>query len=479
MERAVVFQPSDYTGLFPEYILLGSVVLICTIAFFSHRRAGGIAVWISILALASAFLFCEDSGNALFPSGLQSQTWTPPLKRFFLISAAACLFSWLEWKQDKQLKNSPLFFALLLLACLSLLLLVQASGYWMMLLSAEGFSFCSYALVYNQASEKPGDKAILRYFGTGALATGISVFGLSWLIGFEGISMNGNEGFGSSIAFFPVAGAVFFLAFLLFKLGGFPFQFWIPDVYASAPAPVSGFLASAPKAAAAFACFNLSQMTQVNLGFPLLCFALISGIFGNLAAFQSKHLKELLSYSAIGQASFLLIPAVFARQIPGAAMQLLYFAMVYGVAIQGSFACCQYFERIFGNHPEIKVFSGSFRKFPLAAILLTGFLVSIIGLPPFAGFTAKLLIVSGLPAGIGLMGNIWPAAAFFLGLMITVMAAGYFFRLPYQLFFGKNESKEAIAGKSESSVVQILMVLGLLFQIVAFFMPGVFVPFAL
>ena len=477
MERALFFDPLAYSGLFPEYTLLASVLLISVLVCLFPSRAGGASVWISIFALGISFLLIED-GQSVLPPGLESKPWTIILKRFLIISTAVTLFVWLEWKVSNPAKNSPLFFSLLLIACASLLILVQASGYWMLLLAAEGFSFCSYALVYNAAGRKSPDHAILRYFGTGALATGISVFGLSWLIGFEDISLSGTEGFGNSIAFFPVAGAVFFLAFLLFKLGAFPFQFWIPEMYAKAPAPVAGFLASAPKAAAAFACLNLTQLTQINIGFPLLCFALLSGIFGNLAAFQTKGVKEMLAYSAIGQASFLLIPVIFAKQVPGAGIQLLYFTMIYGSAIQGAFLCCQFFEPYFGSYPEIDAFigSGNLRNHPLPSLLFTGFLISIIGIPPFAGFTAKLLIVSGLPAGTGLMGNAWPAAAFFLGLIITVLSAAYFFRLPYRMFFGRSIVDYFGDIPKPQIVVFFLMISGLIFQLLAFFFPGWFMP---
>jgi NADH-quinone oxidoreductase subunit N len=465
----------DYSGLYPEFVLLAAVILIVFFVFLIPRHAAGFSVWIALASLGLSFFSIENSEAAsLLPSGLQAGAWVPVLKAYFCIASSVCLFAWLEWQAGLKLRPNALFPALLLIACLSLMLLVQAGSLWMMLLAAEGFSFVAYALAYNSSDQKNNAVEVLRYFGIGTLATAISVFGLSWMLGFEQVILSSQSGFGDSLAFFPVAGAVLFLSFLLFKTGSFPFQQWVPEVFSKAPSPVAGFLASAPKVAAAFACFHFVQKVNVNLGIPLLCFALFTGVLGNLAAFRSYRLREILAYSSIGQAAFLLIPSVFAPQVAGAESQLLYFCLAYGSSVQAAFAACQFFEKHLGEELNLTSFEGVFHQLPLASILLTALLASIVGLPPFAGFTAKLLILSSLPVGSGLLANLWPSAVYVFSLIITVLSAAYFLQIPYAMFFRKGNGNALVEGSVPFSL--IIMVAGIMIQLIAFFIPAWFLP---
>jgi NADH-quinone oxidoreductase subunit N len=475
MKEKVLFDPLSYEGLYPEYLLLSGVIAICLLGFFLPRQSGGLSLWVALISLALAFFLSDYSEKGMVPKVLRQEPWIWILKRYFCVSAIVLLFSWLEWKQVRNLRLSPLFSGLVLMATLSMSILVQAKGLWMLILAAEGFSFAAYALIINTEDQKKTAASALRYFGVGAIATAFSVFGMSWILGFQALPSQAAGDFGNSVAFFPVAGAVFFLGFILFKMACFPFQFWLPAVYESAPTPITGFIASAPKVAAGFACLNLVQELNINLGFPILCFALSTAIFGNLAAFQSRTIKELIAYSSIGQAAFLLIPQIFAPRISGAGSQLLYFSLVYGTAIQALFSGCQYLESKFGFTPEIADLSGFGRNHILPSMLFLALLLSIIGIPPFAGFTAKLLIISGLPVGEGLMGHAWPSVLFGMALLITILAAGYFFRIPERMFLG-NLRINFVHAKNQPAVSVIIMVLGLLFQLVAFFIPSLFFP---
>jgi NADH-quinone oxidoreductase subunit N len=474
MESAPLFNPLSYSGLFPEYAVFAGIVLICLIIFLLPRLAGGISLWVALLSLFGAFFLSENNPDALMPESLSLQSWTWVLKRYFCVATSVALFAWLEWKQERPVELSPIFIALLLLATLSLMILVQATGLWAMLLAAEGFSFCAYALSAGPDNTKESREGILRYFGLGALATAVSVFGLSWIVGFQDIVLPGNAGFSDSLAFFPVAGAVLFLAFLFFKLGCFPFQNWVPGIFLSAPSPLAGFLAAAPKVAAGFACLNLVQNLDINLGFPMIIMALFTGLLGNLAAFQSSKVKEMLAFSAIGQASFLLIPSIFSRQVSGADGHLLYFALAYATSVQAAFSACQYFENHLGDRLNNDDLQGMFKKHPAVALIFSALLLAIVGLPPFAGFTGKLLVMTGLPGGSNLLPSGWLYGLFFLGLINTVLAAGYFMKLPFAMFFkSSNTIGQAIRPSSASLVI---MVLGLAYQLLAFVYPGFFLP---
>lgn len=471
MESSVLFAPSSYSGLLPEFAVFGGIILNCLLIFLIPRFAAAFSVWISIFSLGFAFFYSFGPGEKL-PSALEHSFWTGTIKQYFCVSASVLLFGWLEWKQERKLEFSPIFSCLVLTSVLSLMILVQASELWMMILSAEAFSFSAYALAAGNTNQPDSARNILRYFGIGALATGFSVFGLSWMKGFEGDLFSASGSLSGSMVFFPIAGTVFFLAFIFFKLGCFPFQSWISGIFTCSATPVAGFLASAPKVAAGFVCLNLVQIQDVNLSFPFVFLALVTGILGNLAAFRSRDAKEMLAFSAVGQASFLVIPSIFSRQVSGAESQLLYFALSYGTAVQAAFSAIQYFENHLGDRILLEDFSAESRLHPVPALLFCALLLSIIGIPPFAGFTAKMLVISGLPAGSNLFPSGWLYALYFSGLLSTIMAAGYFLRIPYQLYFGKTSNETA--NIRPSAVSLLVMASGVIFQLAMFFFPSFF-----
>ena len=466
------FSQLAHSGLLPEMSILFGIFIICFLAYLLPVYSKGISLWVALISLGIAFYF---SGSVDEIKPLQSMgidPWTGILKRYFCIATAATLFAWLEWKQARIGDISSIFIALLLAACLSLMMLVQAADLWLMIISAEAFSFSAYGIASSNQTEDNSHESILRYFGIGALATSVSVFGLTWVIGFRESMPDGLLGFQNSEAFFPVAGAVFFLAFLFFKLGSFPFHAWVPGIFRTAPTPVAGFLAASPKVAAGFACLHLVQILDVNLSLPFVVLALFTGIFGNIAAFRASGLREMLAYSAIGQASFLVIPAIFSRQVSGAAGHLLYFSLSYAVAIQAAFFASQYFENQYRDRLSISDSAGFFRFHPLAVLVLTAILFSIIGIPPFAGFTGKLLVMSGLPAGLNLLPSGMVALLFLVGIINTVLAAGYFLKIPYSMIF-KPSLLESHPLRSSSATL-FLLLMGLVFLIAAFLFPAFF-----
>jgi NADH-quinone oxidoreductase subunit N len=301
------------------------------------------------------------------------------------------------------------------------------------------------------------------------------LFGLTWILGFQGTIIEPGNDFLVSVAFFPVAGAVFYLSFLLFKLGGFPFHFWVQGVYENAPTPFAGFIASAPKVGAAFALLNVVAEIEPNLTFPFVVLALVGSVFGNLAALRSVTIKNLLAFSAIGQAGFLLIPAIFSKQISGAESQLLVFGIGYAVVVQAAFSAVQYFENHLKDGLSVTDFSGQFHSHPLPSILFIIMVMSLIGLPPTIGFSGKLLIFAGILKGSNLFSESVLYLLFGIGLGTTIMSFGYYYRIPYFLIFRNRLIEDHTLRNSSASLMW--MIFATLFVFLAFFSPSTFFPF--
>lgn len=224
MESVNVFSPAAYSGLLPEYAVLGGILAICLTIFLIPRLAAGVSVWISLLAICLAFFYAAADEKVLLPSGLQFSSSTGILKQYFCVSASVALFQWLEWRQERSVTFSPLFPCLLLTSILSLMILVQASELWLMILAAEGFSFSAYCLAAWNSDGADTGKSALRYFGVGALATGISIFGFTWITGFSDAVISGEGGFSDSLHFSRLRVPYFFWLSFFLNWAVFPFN---------------------------------------------------------------------------------------------------------------------------------------------------------------------------------------------------------------------------------------------------------------
>ena len=211
---------------------------------------------------------------------------------------------------------------------------------------------------------------------------------------------------------------------LAFKVSGAPFQIWAPDVYQGAPAPVSAFMATAPKAAA-FAIFLrifVTAFQQVASGWEPLIWtsALLSMTIGNFAALTQTNLKRLLAYSSIAHAGYILV-ALTAHSETGTAAAMFYLA-AYAFMNIGAFAVVIHIAGKGERHLKIEDLAGLGRRQPVTAAMLTIFLLSFIGIPFTGGFFGKFYIFqAALQSHL-----VWLTV---LGLLNAAVSAYYYLRL--------------------------------------------------
>lgn len=463
------------SGLGPEFALLGCLLLLAGWVWISPKSGFGFGIWIALFGLTAYFFLAGFGPEEGTFKGLMFYPWTSFVKRSLCVSTFVALFSWLEWRNGRQQATRPEGLVFLLGSLLSLSLLIQAKSLWLLLLAAEGFSFCSYGLARPTHEGREGAQSLLQYFTSGSLASAVGIFGMTWMLGFQNHPAEASNDFFNSAAFFPVVGAVFFSAVLLFKLGALPFQFWVPGLYEYAPTPLAGFIASAPKLAGGIAFLNLVGTVEANLTLPLLTLALAGMWYGNMGAYASSGIRNLLAFSAIGQAGFLLLPAVFSRQIAGADSILVVFGIAYLLGIQAAFSCVQYYENHIKDHLKINDLSGQFARHPLPALLFFLIVLSLVGLPPLLGFSGKLLLFSSLLGGSNLQPDLILYLTFGSAVLVTLLSMGYFFRIPYQLFFQPALLEEHSFRNSSASL--LWMILASLTLVLAFFKPQLLFTF--
>ena len=181
-----------------------------------------------------------------------------------------------------------------------------------------------------------------------------------------------------------------------FKVAAVPFHMWAPDVYQGSPTPVTAFMAVGPKAAAFAAFFRVftEAIPDISLSWEiLLCIiAVLSMFVGNLGAIMQTNIKRMLAFSSISHAGYLLIAVIAKSSLAGSG--LLFYMLAYAFTTFGAFGIIILLGKKEKDNLELENYSGLAYKHPILALSMTVFLLSLGGLPPFAGFVAKFYIFS-------------------------------------------------------------------------------------
>lgn len=337
------------------------------------------------------------------------------------------------------------FPVLIVLAVLGMFVMVSSQDLISLYVGVELQSLAAYVLAAWQRDDSYSSEAGLKYFVLSAIASGLLLFGASFVYGFTGsirfdaIAAAVSEGGGGLGLLF---GLVLMLCAFAFKMSAAPFHMWTPDVYEGAPTPVTTFFAAAPKVAAvalmARVLYDPFAGMQAQWQQVIVALAAISMVWGSVAALLQTNLKRLMAYSSIGNMGFALMGlASGPEQGPTAA--LVYLAL-YLPANIGIFALILAMRRDGAAAETVADLAGLAQRRAWMAGLFTMLLFSIAGIPPFAGFIGKLLVFSAaVDAQL-----YWLAA---LGAVAAVVAAAYYLRLLASIWFSPPaEAMQPVSG---------------------------------
>jgi NADH-quinone oxidoreductase subunit N len=309
------------------------------------------------------------------------------------------------------------FFHIVLVVAAAMMLLVQSRNFVMLFVALETVTVGLYILVSYFRTSPKALEAGLKYLVMGALSSALLLFGIVLLYGVAGsqglpgrtaeaMQYVGLEGFleANPHNFMAAAGIVLVIAGIAFKIGAFPFQIWVPDVYQGAPTPVTAFLAVASKAAGFIVLLVLVTETFVPYEWlvgPVLTFmAAATILFGNLAALKQHNVKRLMGLSGVSHAGFILlavIPAAHSSQAVGA---VYFYLIAYLIASFAVFGVMTVLSGPDDANQELGDYAGLAKESPFLAGVLACGLGSLAGIPPFAGFMGKLFVfVAAFKAG--------------------------------------------------------------------------------
>lgn len=340
------------------------------------------------------------------------------------------------------------YYLLIVIIILGGHLLVSSTNLLMVFLSLELISIPSYALA-GFLFEKRSVEGSLKYFLFGSVASAVMLYGFSLYYGFFGTLNFTEPYFGGAIySFSPLIllCVVFSLAGFLYKVAAVPMHPWAPDVYEAAPIPIVAFFSVVPKLAgvailAKFVMFFPSPKNS-GLDFRLIIslVALLTILVGNFSALVQKSPKRMMAYSSIAQSGFLLVGIVGFFPFHQTGLQfLIFYSTVYLLMNFLVFYYLQYFEH--RGFTSIASYENAGSKYLWPSIfLLIGF-ISLTGLPPTAGFTAKLFIFSSLWEAYRTTQDQILLWLLIFGLLNTVVSLFYYLRIPYFAFIKNWDSR--------------------------------------
>ncbi|MDB5352428.1 MAG: proton-translocating NADH-quinone oxidoreductase, chain [Planctomycetota bacterium] len=343
------------------------------------------------------------------------------------------------------------YFALLCWAGVGMMFLIASEELLTLFLTLETMTLCLYMVTAFEKTRRRSAEAGLKYFVYGSVSSALFLFGLSLIYGLTGttrldairfalVSQGGSTGLSGN-----VAGAMAVLLVLVgfgFKIAAVPFHQWAPDAYEGAPAPVTAWVATGSKIASFVALLKVlggalgpwaMKGTDVTSHGWIGLVAVISAVtmtYGNFAALAQKNLKRMLAYSSIAHAGYMLVgvlaASVSANQASSTA-PVLFYLVVYSLTTVGAFSVAAWLVRDKGTD-QIEDLNGLGRRSPLLAVCIVLLMLSLIGMPPLAGFFGKLyMFMESLNAGDkGRLPLTWLV---FLGLFNSVVSAFYYVRV--------------------------------------------------
>ena len=437
--------------LLPAYaeiflVAMASVILIADLVMPGRDR--GITYGLSLLTLLGCAVLTvavvQGTGGEVtytFSNMFVSDYMGNLLKMLTYIAVAACLVYSRGYMSDRDLLKGE-FFVLTLFAMLGMMVLISANHFLTLYLGLELLSLCLYAMVALNRDSASSTEAAMKYFVLGALASGLLLYGMSMIYGATGsldISAVAKalEG-GRPVKTVMVFGLVFVVAGLGFKLGVVPFHMWIPDVYHGAPTAVTLFIGSAPKLAAFAMAMRLLVNGLLALAVDwqqmLVIMSVLSMAIGNLAALAQTNIKRMLAYSTISHMGFMLLGLLSGvvnnnwLNAADAYSAAMFYAVVYVLMSLGAFGMVILLSRAGFEAENLSSFKGLNQRSPWFAFIMLLVMFSLAGIPPTAGFYAKLSVLQATIAA----GQVWLAV---VAVMFSLIGAFYYLRVVKLMYF--------------------------------------------
>lgn len=427
----IIPQGIDYVRILPELILSAFGIAIMLLDPLvdeekSQKTLGLIAFAGAVAGLLSTWYMTQNPGLA-FSNMVRVDSFSVFFHFLVIAIAAVVILSSFEYMAVQKIRAGE-YYALILFSVVGMGLMSSAVELVLIFIALEISSISTYILAGFRRNEASSSESSLKYFLLGSFATAFFLYGVALMFGATG-STN-IEIIGHTLQTGPAEVLVYLAMALMlvglgFKVAAAPLHVWTPDVYEGAPAPIVGFMSTAPKAAA-FAVL-LRVVFAINAPgrfWPIWVAAALSMTLGNIGALVQTNIKRLLAYSSIAHAGYLLVAFAMTTSEDSATgiSAAMFYTAAYAAMNVGAFAVVGHFANAGERYVTLEDYEGLGRTSPLLAATLTIFLLSLIGIPMTGGFFAKFYVFSAaLKANL-----IWLTL---IGVVNSAIGAYYYLRI--------------------------------------------------
>jgi NADH-quinone oxidoreductase subunit N len=428
--------------LSPAISLGGLAVLVILLDLFLKRKA--ILAAVSVVGLivpAALSLALWDRTETSFNGMLIIDNFSLFFNLLFIVSAGLVILSSTSYVTKFKAFQGE-YYALVLLAAMGMMFMASTGDLIAIFVALELTSISLYALT-SFLKDPKSSEAGLKYLLLGAIASAILLFGMALLFG-----ITGTTNLRQIADTIPLGDLVDNPALLMsvvllvagfgFKIATIPFQMWVPDVYEGAPTPITAYLSVASKAAGFAVILRVfyEALGPVSVDWSMI-FAVMAAVtmtLGNVVAIAQSNIKRMLGYSSIAQAGYMMMGLAAVSQLGNSS--LVFFLAAYALTNLGAFiAIIAISNKIDSDH--ISDYSGMAKRSPMLALALAFCLISLTGIPPTAGFIAKIYIFNA-------------AASYDLTWLViiavvnSVISAYYYLRVVKVMYLGAPTSEEKV-----------------------------------
>ena len=454
----------DFIVILPLLVVGAGAIMLMLLSTMEHLREGNSTlVCLAMFAIAFAVQMAVSVSGTMTPYGsvfngmLVAGSFTKMAGLVILgCGFFTCMISQTYFTQNKFC--TPEFYSLLMFAACGMLLMTMAAELITVFIALEIMSLAIYILVgYDRGSVKRSE-AILKYLMLGAFAGAMFTMGAALIYGsvqstrFEQIAaFLGTSSFSDNPSM--VVGSFLVVVAFLFKAAAFPFHAWVVDVYDGAPLPVTGFMATAVKAAVftVFANFLVLDpgMKEMWVGY-LFWIAVLTMFAGNLIAIGQDNLKRMLAASGIVHSGYLIVALIAVGTKDFSGSVIAFYLAAYAVSTLGIFTALSYLGGAGEQRMSFDQFRGLAKVRPYSAGAITIFLLSMAGIPPTAGFLGKFYIITdAIRAGYMLLAV--------LAIVSSVLSMWYYLRLVILMYFSEPEETFEGAGISLAPITTVAL----------------------
>ncbi len=457
----------------PEISLAGFALTVILLDLFVERK--GVLAVVSLIGIIVSGGFTlaiwGSSPQAIFNNMLAVDNFALFFKLLFLGIAALVILTSTDYVA-KFARFQGEYYALVLLSTVGMMLMAATTELISLFIALELTSISLYVLVGFLKDQK-STEASLKYLLLGAMASAVLLYGMALVFGITGETQLGEiaraiQGMSPQLLLASPAlilGVVLMAAGFSFKIAAVPFHMWVPDVYEGAPTPITAYLSVGSKAAGFaiilrvfFSAFSLPESLSVDWGLIFAVLAAISMTVGNITAIPQSNIKRMFGYSSIAQAGYIMVGLATvgvspAKDILGQS-GVLFFLASYALTNLGAFTAIIAISNKLDSD-RIDDFSGMFKRAPLLALGLTLSLISLIGMPPAAGFMAKFYIFSS-----AVQHNLlWLVI---IAVINSVISAYYYLRVVKVMWLGEPASPEKVPSSGALRLALALSCFGML-----------------